>query len=209
MIAATHYEMLGVSRRDSARFIDSAFRDLARECHPERQAVPTHHFEAVLRAFDVLSSAPQRAVYDRALADRPGRVDTTHAAWSLSVTDDFHGASPSRDEVLDAFRRNFTREGLPKSGRVAPLDLELVMHEHQVERSPDVELGFPVFHPCPACHGTGHEGAFPCRHCDQHGLQEDRADTLIHVTGDAVVERTMLRHGVGNLMLRVCVRVRR
>lgn len=73
-----YYATLGVTRSASADDIRSAHRRLARELHPDVNKKPdaAQRFNEVQEAYDVLSDADKRAVYDR----------VGHAAYTSGVT---------------------------------------------------------------------------------------------------------------------------
>jgi curved DNA-binding protein len=64
-----HYEILGVSSRASQEAIKKAYRRLAMQYHPDRNAHPeaAAAFKQLTLAYRVLSDPEQRAAYDRAL----------------------------------------------------------------------------------------------------------------------------------------------
>lgn len=70
MIFADLYETLGVTRSDDSDTIKKAYRDLARECHPDLNMDDpdaAEKFKAVKKAYDVLIDASRKAEYDRTL----------------------------------------------------------------------------------------------------------------------------------------------
>src|SRR5437867_5117950 len=62
-----YYQVLGVPRTASEQEIKKAFRALARELHPDVSEAPDaeERFKEVVEAYEVLSNAERREVYDR------------------------------------------------------------------------------------------------------------------------------------------------
>src|ERR1700756_2361352 len=62
-----YYELLGVPRDASEGEIKKAFRQLARELHPDVSEEPDAHdrFREVVEAYEVLSKSETRELYDR------------------------------------------------------------------------------------------------------------------------------------------------
>jgi DnaJ domain len=74
MSAANHYEVLGVSPTASADDIRAAYRDAARERHPDAGG-SADEMQRLNAAWQVLRDPGRRAVYDRALAGRERGID--------------------------------------------------------------------------------------------------------------------------------------
>src|SRR5256885_17155450 len=62
-----YYELLGVGRDASETEIKRAFRQLARELHPDVSEAPDadERFREVVEAYEVLSNSETRNLYDR------------------------------------------------------------------------------------------------------------------------------------------------
>src|SRR5574343_643659 len=72
---ADPYTILGVARGASEKDIKSAYRKLAKEFHPDRNAdnpKAAERFSEVTRAYDLLSDKDKRARFDRGEIDIDG-----------------------------------------------------------------------------------------------------------------------------------------
>lgn len=92
-----YYEVLGVSKSDSADAIKSQYRKLALKFHPDRNKSPeaAEHFKEISEAYAVLSDPEKRKVYDQyGHAGLEGRYSTE---------DIFQGARGNFDDVFSNF----------------------------------------------------------------------------------------------------------
>jgi molecular chaperone DnaJ len=145
-----YYELLGVERGASETEIKKAFRRLARELHPDVNKEPDaqERFRAVAEAYEVLSDAERRQLYDRfghAGLRRggfaPTNVDFSNLSDIFSV---FFGD--------DLFTRD--RGGRSRGGDVgAAVRIELADAFTGVTRAVPVEVAVA----CERCDGSGAE----------------------------------------------------
>src|SRR3982750_1716058 len=68
MVEQDYYDLLGVPRGADDAAIKSAYRRMAKECHPDRHngcSEQAERFKAINEAYDVLKDPQKRAAYDR------------------------------------------------------------------------------------------------------------------------------------------------
>jgi len=155
---ADYYELLGVSRTASADEIKKAYRQRARELHPDTNpgdAASADRFKEVSKAYEVLSDDEQRARYDR--------------YGEAGVRGSGGGGGPSAEDLFggglgDIFETFFGGGQSPFGGRsrgpagpprgqdlevVADISFEQAVFGDQI----DVTLKLPVA--CTDCGGSG------------------------------------------------------
>src|SRR5215208_3062121 len=145
-----YYELLGVERTATDAEIKKAFRKLARELHPDVNAEPDaqERFRAVAEAYEVLSDAERRRLYDQfghAGLRRGGYAPSDFAFTNLSdIFSAFFGD--------DLFARN--RGGRARGGDVGvSVTIELADAFTGVTRSVAVDIAST----CERCDGDGAE----------------------------------------------------
>src|SRR5256885_10650520 len=145
-----YYELLGVGRDASETEIKRAFRQLARELHPDVSEAPDadERFREVVEAYEVLSKTETRDLYDRyghaglrSGGFQSGHVDFGNLADLFSA---FFG-----DDVLFGGRG---RGGSPRGADLAAtVEIDLVEAAHGVTR----EVPFEAAVTCAHCGGGG------------------------------------------------------
>lgn len=144
-----YYELLGVSRDASDAEIKKAFRRLARELHPDVSDAPDadERFREVVEAYEVLSKAETRELYDRyghaglrSGGFQPGHFDfgSLSDLFSAFFGDDLLGGRVSRSRGADL---------------AASVEIELVEAATGATR----EVPFEVAVTCAHCRGEGAE----------------------------------------------------
>lgn len=144
-----YYELLGVGKGASDADIKRAFRNLARELHPDVSEAPNaeERFKEVVEAYEVLSKTETRELYDRyghaglrSGGFQPGHVDFGNLADLFAA---FFG-----DDVLGGRRRRGRGADL-----AATIEIELVDAARGVTR----DVPFEVAVTCSRCDGNGAE----------------------------------------------------
>ena len=152
MVDQDYYELLGVPRGADDAAIKSAYRRLAKECHPDRHSGCKDQeakFKAINEAYDCLKDPQKRAAYDR---------------FGKAAFQNGGGGSPFGEQGFDGFSDIFSsifgefmdpRGQRQNAARGADLrsDLELTLEEafHGKEATLNVE----ALARCEQCNGRG------------------------------------------------------
>jgi molecular chaperone DnaJ len=160
------YEVLGVSRDADETTIKKAFRKLARELHPDvnrHDPDAEEKFKEAAEAYEILSDAERRALYDRYGHDglRSGGYAPNFESFG-SISD-----------LFDAFFGGFGgggfggRAGGPAQGRDIAVSAEITLAE--AAEGTSVELSFEAVDACEVCHGNGAKPGTPIVTCERCG----------------------------------------
>ena len=192
-----YYDTLGVPRKASADDIRKAYRKLARKYHPDLNPgdkAAEERFKNVQEAYDVLSDAKKRQMYDQygVYSDNgfagaapgssgPGGPSMDFGGFDFS---DFMSGAPGgpggrRTETgggagfRDIFSQFFGGRGAPQPEPEKGADLEYVMDIdfRQAIEGTQARLNITRYDICGTCHGSGSTGAsqVPCPQCKGTG----------------------------------------
>lgn len=168
---ADHYGVLGVSRDATQDEIKRAYRQLARELHPDTNPDPSasERFKDVTHAYQVLSDPQKRQRYDMFGDDRKGAAGFG----------DFHGISDLFSTFFGGGFGDSTRRGPARGGDLlAEVEITLEEAAEGVER--EVEISALV--ECETCGGSGSApGTFPvnCTECGGTGEIRSVRQTML------------------------------
>jgi len=151
------YQLLGVSRDADEKQIKKAFRALARELHPDvnrHDPEAEEKFKQAAEAYEILSDAERRAIYDRygyEGLDSRGYAPAAHGFGSFAdIFDAFFGGDP-----FSGFGRGgFGGGGAVQGGDVA---VEAQVDLEQAARGTRVGIQYDVVEVCERCAGDGAE----------------------------------------------------
>ena len=161
-----YYEVLGVQRNAGDDAIKRAFRNQARQYHPDvnRAADAEARFKEINEAYEVLSDPRKRAAYDRYGHRGPGGGFDGFA--------DLGGFADIFETFFGAGGRRSTYRG-PQRGNDLRYDMTVSFEEAVFGAEKQIEI--PVLQFCERCSGSGAEpgsGATTCPRC--HGSGELR-----------------------------------
>ncbi len=165
-----YYDVLGVGRAASQDEIKKAYRQLARQYHPDVSDVADAEvrFKEINEAYEVLSDSEKRATYDRF-----GRAGLGGAGFGFDVS----GFRDPFDIFEEVFGRGFgfrssTRRG-PRRGADLRYDLHLTFEEAVFGLEKEIEV--TRHEACPECKGSGAEpGTSPVRCSECNGTGQVR-----------------------------------
>lgn len=183
MAKQDYYEVLGVNRDASEADIKKAYRQKAKAYHPDinpGDEVAEHKFKEVNEAYEVLSDAEKRRMYDRyghAAFEGPNGAGAGYGGF---------GGFGGFEDVFDSIfgggifgnRSGRQRTG-PAPGRDLRYDLTLEFEEAAFGVRREIE--FQRVEHCEACHGSGaKEGTEParCAHCNGTGQVQSTQNTV-------------------------------
>jgi len=161
-VATDYYALLGVSRDATPDEIKRAYRQLARELHPDVNSDPESidRFKEVTAAYEVLSDPEKRQMYD--LGGDPLRAGGS----GFGATFDF-------GDIMDAFFGGSQRRGprpRMRRGQDALIRLQVDLAEAMTGTTREVQVDTAVR--CEACQGAGtapDTQPTTCQMCKGHG----------------------------------------
>lgn len=171
-----YYELLGVERTATEAEIKKAFRALARELHPDVSDAPDaeERFKEVVEAYEVLTNAERRDLYDRFGHAGLRSRGFTPTDFDFGTLGDLFSAFFG-DDVFGVGARS--RRSARGGDVAAEIEIELAEAATGVER----EVPFRVAVTCATCGGTGAEpGTEPvtCPTCAGTGRLQEVSNTV-------------------------------
>jgi molecular chaperone DnaJ len=166
------YEVLGVGRNADEAEVKKAFRKLARELHPDvnnHDPQAEEKFKEAAEAYEILSDADRRQVYDRYGHDglrRGGQSPNFEGFGSISdLFEAFFGTG-----FGGGFGGGFAASA-PRAGGDASVEVEIDLE--QAAAGAAIDVTYEVVDRCERCHGNGAEPGTPittCSRCGGNGI---------------------------------------
>ncbi|WP_026370744.1 molecular chaperone DnaJ [Kallotenue papyrolyticum] len=169
-----YYEVLGVARTATAEEIKRAYRRLARQYHPDLNKEPDAEakFKEINEAYEVLSDADKRAMYDRF-----GHQAVGGSAGGFDPFGGF-GAGDIFSTIFDAFMGQGMRSSGPSAMRGADLRYHLQLEFEEAIFGTEKEITYQRLETCATCRGSGAEPGSDfvrCPKCNGQGEIRMRA----------------------------------
>ena len=192
-----YYETLGVERTADGATIKSAYRKLAMQYHPDRNAGCKDNedkFKAVSEAYECLKDPQKRAAYDR----------FGHAAFQNGGAGGGHPGADFGDlgDIFETiFGGAFGGGGRAQARRGADLRYDMQIDLEEAFHGKSAEIEIEVSQSCGTCHGSGATPGTRARTCNLcSGRGQVRAKQ-----GFFVVERPCPNcHGSGEIITSPC-----
>lgn len=229
-----YYLILGVDPDSTLEQIKAAYRQLAKDLHPDYYGQDSEPFLDLQEAYAVLSDAARRSAYDKLAGhtfmptDVPDKkpaeplfrrqpapeplIPTNDPIdlGALSLTHSFGTFAPSFEELFDRIWQNFSLVR-PKVEQLQPLTVEIRISRREADRGGHVQLLLPARLHCPHCRGRGGIGFFECWQCGGTGQVEGEYPVTIAfpagIVNSHIVQVSLDRLGISNFYLNVVFRV--
>ena len=214
-----YYVVLGVHRGESAKGIRAAYKDLAKQFHPDRIGEQGNKtFQEISEAYQTLSDPEKRRLYNHSLDQQEdartevgSETSSRHelgweaVPWTLGFP-----YSLSRYQWVPD---NFSSLWAPNGARAEELNFEVILTAEEARQGGVIPVEIPGFYTCWACGGSGREWMFPCVQCQGLGRTETYRTLNIpfrpRVRSGTIIEASIRELGIKNCYLRLCLAVER
>lgn len=170
MAEQDYYELLGVSRGADLHTIKTAYRTMAKECHPDRHNGCREHeakFKAISEAYDCLRDPQKRAAYDR--FGKAAFQNGGAGAQDPFGAGGFEGFSDIFSSIFGDFMDR-TGGGRANPARGADLRYDLEMTLEEAFAGMEASVTVDALATCEKCEGHGCKEAANCaRTCSTCG----------------------------------------
>ena len=230
-MAKNYYFILGIKSDATVDEIKAAYRQQAKEYHPDYYEGDSGPFRDIQEAYSVLTDPQQRQDYDyqieKSRAKRtpgsfrpeplvPPKKKTAEPLirddlGEISLTRSFQSYHPSFDEIFDRLWSNFSSLSQPKSEVIQSLTVEVSIQPDQARQGGHVRIMVPAIAVCPTCRGQGGIGPYECWRCTGEGSISGEYPLSIAfpagIEDGHVTDIPLSRFGIHNLYLKVLFRI--
>lgn len=201
-----YYEILGVSRHADAKEIKKAFRQKAKELHPDTSTDPNaeEHFKELGEAYSVISDPEKRKIYDTYGKDGlNGSSGGGYGGGGYATNWDFMSDFGDISDIFSAFfgGGKSSRQSARGEDRRTVIELSFMEAAFGCEK----EIKVTRLDTCQTCHGSGAEpGTSPeiCQHCGGHGQVRQSAQTMFGNFTQIIT--CPVCHGAGKIIKHPC-----
>jgi molecular chaperone DnaJ len=193
MAKRDYYEVLGVNRNATPDDLKSAFRQLARQYHPDvnKSADAEERFKEINEAYAVLSDTDRRSAYDRfgheGLKGMGGMPDFSTMDFSDILNNIFGGGFEDIFGTGSYGRTSRRSRTAPRRGADLQMEVELTFEEAVFGVEKEIQITRDEV--CKTCNGSGAEpGTSPtrCGTCNGSGevrrVQQTLLGSMVQVT---------------------------
>ncbi len=177
MAKRDYYEILGVQRNASEQDLKSAYRNLAKDCHPDRNAGCKDSelkFKEVNEAYEALKDPQKRAAYDQfghaafegGMGGRsgPGGFGPDFASSMSDIFDDLFGEFMGGRRGPGQQGQGGQRRGTGRErGADLRYNLEITLNEAFTGKTAQIRV--PASVSCETCSGTGAKAGTKAKTC--------------------------------------------
>lgn len=210
------YERLGLEQGASHEEIRRAYKDLAREKHPDRGGDP-EEFKKIQEAHEVLTDEGRRRMYDMTGSTQEGGAPMSGMAAGGFPFHFMGGAGPFgmpgvAFDMGDVFSHLFGGEGggggggaprRPRAGRGPNKQHDIGLTLRDFYKGKEIKLKFNQARRCAGCKGSGAEKTEPCGQCSGTGSK-----TMVRAIGPGIMAQTRVPcdgcGGEGKRVIRAC-----
>lgn len=201
-----YYLILGITSDASLAKIKKAYRQKAKELHPDYFDGGSKPFLDLQEAYAVLSDPKRRRAYDKkflsAQSEGKSRPSARRSPTGASESIDLGTFSLSRAAFRSSFHTLFDQlwhGGSPRPGRehTGGLEVEVAISAAEARQGGQFRLNVPIRRRCPSCRGRGNVRLRRCPHCRGRGEIAEKYPVKVTFPAgisDNHVSRVSLRH---------------
>lgn len=170
MIKKDYYEILGIDKKSNLEEIKKAYREKAKEHHPDRNigdALSASKFQEVQEAFEVLSDPRKRSIYD---------MSGMNMHWHQNGNwHDNYSESNFSQDPFNQFSSFFSKSRF--KGRTIIYKLEISLQDSFYGCSSKIAVEKNKI--CDACNGSGAEELIDCAACFGKGILSQKQGNFV------------------------------